>query len=72
LPDPDWDRRAGLRVYPTATGWTCWIHWGGKWGTTAVGTDEDPAAAIADAVKMALQNECPPEWIPTHMLPEVA
>ncbi len=72
LPDPDWDRRAGLRVYPSAAwGWVCWIHWGSKWGTTAVGMDEDPAVAMAQAIASALRNDCPPEWIPTHLHPEV-
>ena len=63
-PDPDWSSRAFINSWPDNDGWNVHIVWGSTWGNLACAVDIDFNTAMDKAVKMAIKEKCPTNWLP--------
>lgn len=73
LPDPDWQTRKFITVYPvcdfdceygTVTYWRVSICWGDTWGHLAIGIGDTVEEAMHEACESAINQKCPKEWLP--------
>ena len=71
LPEFDWPMRKLITVYPymnsefdSHPSWKVQICWGDTWGHIAFGRSEEFTEAMRKACENAVEEGCPPEWLP--------
>jgi hypothetical protein len=62
--DTDWNGRDTIGITMSRGEWRVRILWGSCWGHLVFGIHEDFDTAMAQAVRSALDEGCPPGWLP--------